>query len=177
MPARWSTSHPVPFHKFEYDCNGVCVRTGINTPPPPTARLFVFPTLERFGFIWAFNGESPLWDLPNFEFPDDELHFLIKVYGEVPTDPHVLCCNTPDYHHYRTVHGLEWSHPDPDPKKDFRWTDHSFEFDLNGSIGARSRCASPSESIRRRFTTSKAGWTDDGMATLRPSRSCAPARR
>ncbi len=121
-----------PFHKFEFDGNGQCIRTGINTPPPPTARLFTFPVIERYGMIWAFNGEQPHWDLPNLAFPDEDLHFHIKLYAEVPADPHVICCNTPDYHHYRTVHGLEWSHPDPDPVKDFRWTDHSFQFDLDG---------------------------------------------
>lgn len=120
------------FHQFEYNCEGKCVKTGINAPPPETARLFVFPCVERFGLIWAFNGEEPLWDLPDFEFPDEDLHFYVKEYGSFPADPHVLCCNTPDYNHYRSVHGLEWSHPDPDPDKDMRWTDHSFQFDLEG---------------------------------------------
>lgn len=121
-----------PFHKFEFDCDGKCIKTGYDAPPPPAARLFVFPTVERFGLIWAFNGEEPLWELPDFEFPDEDLHFYVKVFGEFDADPHVLCCNTPDYQHFRTVHHLEWSHPDPDPNKDFRWTDHSFQFDLEG---------------------------------------------
>ncbi|NJS13840.1 MAG: Rieske 2Fe-2S domain-containing protein [Sphingopyxis sp.] len=122
-----------PFHRFEYNGEGRCVATGIGAAPPPTARLFNFPTVERFGFIWAFNGEEPLWQLPDFAFPDDELIFKTIDYGDVPADPYVLCCNTPDYHHYRTVHQIDWAHPDPDPRKDFRWTDHSFQFDLDGT--------------------------------------------
>jgi hypothetical protein len=121
-----------PFHHFEFDTAGDCVATGIGALPPPTARLFTFPVVERYGFIWVFNGDKPLWDLPDFEFPDEELHFETIDYGDFPADPYVVCCNTPDYHHYRTVHGLSWDHKDPDPHKDFRWTDHSFQFDLHG---------------------------------------------
>ncbi len=121
-----------PFHGFEFDGRGKCVRTAIGAPPPPNARLFVFPTRERYGFIWAFNGATPLWDLPDLAYPDEELIWLVKPFGEMPADPFVLCSNTPDYHHFRTVHGLDWDHPDPDPRKDFRWTDHSFRFELKG---------------------------------------------
>lgn len=121
-----------PFHLFEFDRKGDCVATGIGVPPPPTAQLFNFPVVERFGIIWAFNGEEPLWDLPDLAYPDEELHFHVIDYGDVPADPYVVSCNTPDYHHYRTVHGLSWDHADPDPRKDFRWTDHSFQFDLVG---------------------------------------------
>src|SRR5262245_41163179 len=35
------------FHHWEYDGSGRCVRTGIGDPPPPGARLFEFPVLER----------------------------------------------------------------------------------------------------------------------------------
>ena len=123
-----------PFHGFEYNGEGRCVKTEYGAPPPPTARLYVFPTQERFGLIWAWNGETaPRWDLPDFAYPDDELHFEVQEFGVIPADPFVSCCNTPDYHHYRTVHGLDWDGPDPDPRKDFRWTDHSFTFDIEGT--------------------------------------------
>lgn len=121
-----------PFHFFEFNRHGRCVATSIGAPPPPTANLFVFPSVERFGLIWAFNGTEPLWKLPDFQVPDERLHLEVIEYGISPTDPVVLCCNTPDFHHFRTLHGLDWDHPDPDPQTDFRWTEHSFRYDLVG---------------------------------------------
>ncbi len=121
------------FHGFEYAPGGHCVKTGIGANPPPAACLFSFTVVERYGLLWAYNGETPKWQLPDFTYPDDELHIIVKEYGVFPADPYVLCCNTPDYHHYRSVHGLDWTHPDPDPLQDFRWTDHGFRFDLDGT--------------------------------------------
>lgn len=121
------------FHHFEYAPDGRCVKTGIGADPPPAACLYTFPAVERYGLIWAFNGEEPTWHLPDFAYPDDQLHVIVKEYATIQADPYVLCCNTPDFHHYRTVHGLDWDHPDPDPKRDIRWTDYGFRFDLDGT--------------------------------------------
>src|SRR3546814_20071534 len=38
-----------PFHHWTYDGSGRCVSTGIGDPPPPGARLFTFPTREKYG--------------------------------------------------------------------------------------------------------------------------------
>ncbi len=56
------------FHHWQYDRNGVCVKTGIGDPPPPGACLFTFPTAEKHGLIWAFNGEEPLFAIPDFPY-------------------------------------------------------------------------------------------------------------
>jgi phenylpropionate dioxygenase-like ring-hydroxylating dioxygenase large terminal subunit len=45
-----------PFHHWHYDATGKCVKTAAGDPPPPTARLFRFPTVERYGVIFAFNA-------------------------------------------------------------------------------------------------------------------------
>ena len=42
---------------------------GPGDPPPPAARLFRFPTAERYGLIWAFNGEQPLFEIPGSACP------------------------------------------------------------------------------------------------------------
>ncbi|MEL7028859.1 MAG: Rieske (2Fe-2S) protein, partial [Pseudomonadota bacterium] len=47
------------FHHWEYNGDGACTRTAIGDPAPERARLFKFPTQERYGIIWAFNGETP----------------------------------------------------------------------------------------------------------------------
>ncbi len=102
------------FHHWEYDAAGRCVKTGIGDPPPGVARLFKFPTQERYGVVWAFNGNEPLWDLPSFEYPDDEIALRVYRYDEpFLCDPWVFAANTPDMQHIKVVHGVEFNAVDP----------------------------------------------------------------
>jgi len=122
------------FHRWEYDLDGICVETTRKgEPPPPTACLFNFPTVERYGLIWAFNGEKPHWELPDMPYPDEDLYCRVVEGTTFMADPAHACCNTPDYHHFRTIHGLDWKHPDPDADKDMIWTDHSFRLTVEGT--------------------------------------------
>ncbi len=119
------------FHHWQYDQNGVCVKTGVGDQPPPGACLFKFPTAERYGLIWAFNGETPVFDLPDFPYPDDELELKIEAFDELmPVDPWVICCNTPDIQHIKALHGVTFDQEDPD--EDIKWTDHSMLYDFKG---------------------------------------------
>lgn len=116
------------FHLWEYDSAGQCVRTGIGDPPPRSACLFVFPAVERFGMIWAFNGETPLFELPSLPYPDSEL--LTNCYKlEIPlhSDPWVFAANTPDMQHLKVVHKMQFE--TEDPHKLVRWYEHGMEFD------------------------------------------------
>lgn len=122
-----------PFHAWQFDMDGTCVETFRPEPTPPAACLFKFPTVERYGLIWAFNGEEPHWQLPDMRYPDDDLHIVVEEFGTFPADPVAACANTPDYHHFRTIHGLSWTHPDPDADKDMIWTDHSFRLSVHGT--------------------------------------------
>jgi len=120
------------FHNWQYDGTGRCVRTAVGDPPPPTARLFRFPTVERFGLIWAFNGEQPLFELPGFQYPEEDLLWRVECYPETfPVDPWVICCNTPDVQHIRVLHNITFD--SDDPGKDAQWTDHSMLYDFAGT--------------------------------------------
>ena len=102
------------FHHWEYDGTGQCVKTGIGDPPPSNACLFVFPSAERFGMIWAFNGETPLFDLPALPYPDDQLLTnAYKMDGELHSDPWVFAANTPDMQHLKVVHKMQFEVDDP----------------------------------------------------------------
>jgi phenylpropionate dioxygenase-like ring-hydroxylating dioxygenase large terminal subunit len=126
------------FHHWEYDRAGVCAKTGPGDPAPPGACLFRFPTVERFGMLWAFNGEAPLFDLPDFPYPDDELVFHVEEHEEVfPVDPWVICCNTPDVQHIRIVHGVTFDKGEPAEK--LEWTEHSMMYDFDGIHGTGAR--------------------------------------
>lgn len=96
------------FHGWEYGGDGRCLRTGIGDPPPRRARLFRFPTVEKYGVVWAFNGEQPLFELAD---PQRPLEHLLQETADsfaVATDPWVICSNTPDWSHFATVHRFEF---------------------------------------------------------------------
>lgn len=115
------------FHHWEYDASGQCVRTGIGDPPPSRACLFKFPTAERFGIVWVFNGTEPLFDLPDFPFPDDELEMVnYKAERPLRSDPWVFAANTPDFQHLKVVHKMQF-HVD-DPHDLVKWHQYGLEF-------------------------------------------------
>lgn len=119
------------FHHWEFDREGSCLKTAAGDPPPPGACLFRFPTAERYGMIWAFNGEEPLFALPDFPYPDDDLVLRVEEHEEVfPIDPWVFCCNTPDIQHIRAVHGFTFDKGEP--AENMVLTDHTMRYDFDG---------------------------------------------
>jgi nitrite reductase/ring-hydroxylating ferredoxin subunit len=119
------------FHHWQFDADGRCVRTGVGDRVPRRARLFRFPTLEKHGIVWAFNGLAPTWTLPEFEHPEHELVRKVVVLPDpMPVDPWVLCCNTPDFQHIKALHGITFAHGDP--HDEVEWTDHSMLYDFAG---------------------------------------------
>ena len=118
------------FHKWQFDGEGTCLKTGIGDPPPPGACLFKFPTRDRWGLIWAFNGEEPLWHLPDPKYPDDEL-YVSAMYGyEFDADPWVFAANTYDFVHFKLLHGLELLGGPPDPDKDIEWSKYHVKYNV-----------------------------------------------
>ncbi|RKS86344.1 aromatic ring-hydroxylating oxygenase subunit alpha [Sphingosinicella microcystinivorans] len=121
-----------PFHAWEYDHTGRCLKTGIGDRAPKDTKLFDFPTVERYGMIWAFNGHESTWSLPDFKYPDEELNVIVQYIGEWSIDPWMVCCNTLDFQHFKLLHGLE---PDGDwPRNDeIEWTDSHVVYPFKGA--------------------------------------------
>ena len=118
------------FHRWEFDGQGKCRKTGIGDPPPPRASLFAFPSQERHGLIWAFNGESPLFDLPEWPFPDDRLVRQAVMFPvSMPVDPWIVCAQTPDIQHVKLLHKFEFV--GPDPEKNIEWQEYSMFYPLH----------------------------------------------
>jgi nitrite reductase/ring-hydroxylating ferredoxin subunit len=122
-----------PFHFWRYGPDGRCVATGSGDPVPPTANLFAFPTVEKFGSIFAFNGTKPLFDLPDFPGAPEKLVWKIGEYDRLmPADPWVICCNTPDMQHIQVVHGISFDNGMP--HQDVEWTPHSMVYHFRGKM-------------------------------------------
>lgn len=121
-----------PFHYWHYDATGRCVATGSGDPVPANARLFAFPTVERYGCVFAFNGEQPLFDLPGFPDAPKNLIWKTGEYEvEMPVDPWVICCNTPDMQHIQVVHGITFDNGLP--HDEVEWTEHSMVYRFTGT--------------------------------------------
>lgn len=121
------------FHHWKYDATGVCVETGIDGDPAPrAARLFNFPTIERWGVVFAFNGEKPHYDLPSFVHDDDSLVYQVRQVPMIDADPWVVCANTPDWQHIRTLHSVKILSDNPDEV--VRWNESSFLYDFDGEF-------------------------------------------
>jgi nitrite reductase/ring-hydroxylating ferredoxin subunit len=119
------------FHHWCYEATGRCVRTGVGDRPPPAARLFRFPTVEKHGIVFAFNGDEPSWAVPDFPLPAEELAYrVLEIPETLPVDPWMICCNTPDLQHIRALHGITFDGADPHDVVE--WTNHSMMYDFSG---------------------------------------------
>ena len=117
------------FHKWEYDSNGTCVKTAIGDKPPKSAQLFKFPSIERYGVVWIFNGNEPLWELPEFSRPSEHLEIRSYRFPDLfQCDPWVFAANTPDMQHLKVVHQTQFRVEDPHEL--VAWTDWGFTYDI-----------------------------------------------
>ena len=125
-----------PYHHFQYDSAGTCIKTGVGAPPPKGATLFKFPTIERYGVILAFNGIEPLFDLPQLSVPDDQVVTQCWVDEmDFKVDPWVVMAQTPDFDHIAFLHDGRFQDAG---RPEFTYTDHSALYESEGvSMGER----------------------------------------
>ncbi|MDV7218879.1 Rieske (2Fe-2S) protein [Streptomyces prunicolor] len=120
------------FHGWEYDGNGRCVALPSGDPVPPRAQLYSFTAIERYGIVFVYNGEQPLYDLPAFEYPEEEL--VVKVVAVdhlVPVDPWVIAANTPDLLHITELHKFEMFN---NPYEEVAWHPYSVDFTVHARL-------------------------------------------
>ncbi|WFL77735.1 Rieske (2Fe-2S) protein [Altererythrobacter arenosus] len=117
------------FHRWQFDTDGGCAKTFIGDPAPKRARLFKFPTQEAYGVVWVFNGNTPHWDIPTFQVPDDKIVYrTYRMPSHFACDPWVFAANTPDMQHFKAVHQIQFS--SEDPHADVDWSDWGFRYKL-----------------------------------------------
>ncbi len=118
------------FHGWQYGENGKCVGTRIGAAPPKNAAVFAFPTRERWGLIFAFNGEEATWELPDLDYADDELMVIEAPVTKINCDPEMITANAFDWQHFATLHDFHSS--DDAPETDIDWEDHWCGFTFVG---------------------------------------------
>jgi len=96
------------FHHWQYGADGVCTKIPASEKIPKAARIFKFPTAEKWGLIWAFNGAKPLFDVPEFVGYDEaDLDIRTAEAFDLPVEPWVPFTNSMDFQHLRVLHGLK----------------------------------------------------------------------
>jgi phenylpropionate dioxygenase-like ring-hydroxylating dioxygenase large terminal subunit len=123
------------FHGWEYDETGQCTKAFPGQNPPPKACLFAYPVTERYGLVWVFNGEEPLWEIPTFDQKNEE-DLVIRTFKHEPAyecDPWVFCCNTLDFQHLITMHGIDVPREALKSAlhKEVRWNEWGFDYDVS----------------------------------------------
>jgi hypothetical protein len=88
--------------------------------------VFKFPTQERYNIIWAFNGTKPLFDLPNFKLPDDELYMHTWSECTVPCNITEIVAQVPDWPHLRFMH----ADTDVTSEPEFEFSDYYFGYEV-----------------------------------------------
>lgn len=95
-----------PFHHWRYEGEtGRCTHIPSQAHIPPAAQLFAYPTAEAWGIIWAFNGETPLYEVPHL--PEPEAFYLTMAERTLhyPGTPHwLMISNSLDFQHLRILH-------------------------------------------------------------------------
>ena len=98
-----------PFHHWRYGPDGAC-RHAPGLADTPQRRLRTYPTEERWGIIWLFNGPQPAFALPD---PPAESHCraLRLPAQHIRCHPHLVIGNGLDVHHFGALHNFDHTSP------------------------------------------------------------------
>jgi phenylpropionate dioxygenase-like ring-hydroxylating dioxygenase large terminal subunit len=102
---------------------------------PPNACQFSFPTRDRYGIIWAFNGTKPLFELPDMALPDDELVCTSWVNEmTVPCSPTEIFVQVADWGHLRFMHEgtVQTTESQQNMVPDFKFNPYNFGYQVAG---------------------------------------------
>jgi len=105
-----------PYHGWRYDGNGIC--THIPAQPgqrvPARARVDAYPTVERFGWVWAFLGDLPPAQrppLPDLSWAEDPRFRLVRGHFDWDASWDRVMENGLDFAHAPFVHGTAFGDP------------------------------------------------------------------
>lgn len=94
-----------PFHGFQYDVQGTCIRTGYGTKPPPKAKLKTWPVCEQNGLLLMYydaNGLGPGWEVPALD--ETGWTALLRHTFTLQDHPQETTENSVDLGHFAFIH-------------------------------------------------------------------------
>ena len=96
-----------PYHGLRWATDGRCAATGYPGDPAYPERLQVHPTVERYGFVFAWHdrrGRGPGWQLPELDTDGWTEPLCTRV--PMRAHPESVCENGVDTEHFKNVHGF-----------------------------------------------------------------------
>ena len=143
------------FHHWTYAGDGQCVKIPYMETIPTFAKTFAYPTEEKYGAVWMFNGPKPTFSIPYFpESNNGELLSFLLHLQILNCHPHVVTCNGLDVQHFKTVHGLTFAEEPTAEALDAFRTQIKFKIRLNGhNVFDKSLRLLAGEMLSTSFTT------------------------
>lgn len=97
-----------PYHHWEYNGEGSCVRIPSGDKIPNGTKLFNFPCEESQGLIWVFLGKEPSYPVPVVPNCEEgkvlSRSFELVLEKPMLVEPWVFGTNTFDFAHFKAVH-------------------------------------------------------------------------
>lgn len=115
-----------PYHGWQFNEDGSCAKIPANQPGrviPPKSRVDSYPTVERYGWVWAFMGDLPEDERPPFpELPFAEDPGFRRITGEFKWNAHYdrVLENSMDIAHAPFVHAGSFGNPDKPEVEEFK---------------------------------------------------------
>lgn len=124
------------FHHWQYGPDGRCTKIPASETIPEPVRLFRFPVAEKWGLIWAFVGEEPLYDVPGFRgYEDSELEYrTIEAPYLIPTEQWVPLTNSHDYQHLHALHDQKLAYGPVNMNNGPYLMEHDMAFEMPGGM-------------------------------------------
>lgn len=96
------------FHAWKFGPDGACVDVPCQ-PKPVRARVKTWPTVERYGMVWVWTGDTPTHppvSVPDLGEADRGDVRIVPVTFEKRCHPNVMMINAIDAQHFNSVHNL-----------------------------------------------------------------------
>ena len=90
------------FHHWEFGPDGNCCHApGLSELPKRNVRSY--PTQERWGYVWIWNGPKVLFQLPEIS---DEFRVIRMPTQTIRCHPHIMIMNGLDVNHFLFLHDM-----------------------------------------------------------------------
>lgn len=116
-----------PYHHWRFGADGRCSKIPSGTAVPRAARIYNYPVAERWGLIWAFNGEQPLYDPPTLDGSEQDYLFIARERATViNSDSWIQGTNGVDFQHLTAVHNF----PPGETHKNLKFNQYTIDYDI-----------------------------------------------
>ena len=143
-----------PLHAWEFDINGHCVHIPDYTKPLPERKIRHLVCEEKYGLIFVFWGEKPLFSIPSPPNISPQQVFSLARVKKINTHYKIFSLNSFDTQHFKHVHSRTFvKKPEIYPVNAYalrinfeakiiknRWVDHVMSWLQKGNIQTSIEC-------------------------------------